>query len=373
MPVSVSWPQALGWRLQRHLLDPVGAVAPEDVVRRLGGVQAQVASSAELAIRVRRVASEAGEVDRALADGRLIKTWAMRGTLHLLTPADGAAFLSLIAGTKPWTRPAWDRYFEMNPERWEAFRDTIREALVGVTLTRDELIEKVVARPGLGHVAEAVRSSWGTMLKPLAWQGELCFGPNHGTRVTFRRPADAVPGWVGLPPPDEAAPIVVASYFGTYGPATLKAFHHWMGGGWLPTRELRRIVATPGGDLTEVDVDGDRAYVRSEDVDALAAAQPSREVRLLPGFDAWILGPGSADRHVIPPARRAHVSRQAGWISPVVVAGGVVAGTWQLDGDRVAVSWFSETGRVPRGALGTEVDRLAAILGRGLDVDVTSA
>ena len=71
MVAKVSWQQALAWRTERHLLDPVGRLPVEAVVRRLCGVQAQVASSAELAVRVRRAASRPGEVSRALSEGRL--------------------------------------------------------------------------------------------------------------------------------------------------------------------------------------------------------------------------------------------------------------------------------------------------------------
>jgi hypothetical protein len=50
-------------------------------------------------------------------------------------------------------------------------------------------------------------------------------------------------------------------------------------------------------------------------------------------------GPGSADGRVVLSARRAAVSRQAGWISPVVVAGGVVL--WH-----VGVEWRSRPPRL---------------------------
>ena len=93
MAVKITWQQALAWRMKRQLLDPVGTLSVAEVVRRLCGVQAQVASSAELAVRVRREKSRPGEVSRALSDGRLIKTWAMRGALHLLTPEEGGAYL----------------------------------------------------------------------------------------------------------------------------------------------------------------------------------------------------------------------------------------------------------------------------------------
>jgi uncharacterized protein YfaQ (DUF2300 family) len=59
--VRVTWPQALAWRMKRHLLDPVGRLPVPDVVDRLCGVQAQVACSAELAVRVRRQTSRRGE------------------------------------------------------------------------------------------------------------------------------------------------------------------------------------------------------------------------------------------------------------------------------------------------------------------------
>ena len=96
---SVTWPQALAWRLRRHHLDPAVPGAPDvaAVVRDLCGVQAQVASSAEQAIRVRRATDDPDEVAAALTTGALLKTWAMRGTLHLLTPDAGPAFLSLMA------------------------------------------------------------------------------------------------------------------------------------------------------------------------------------------------------------------------------------------------------------------------------------
>jgi hypothetical protein len=96
-------------------------------------------------------------------------------------------------------------------------------------------------------------------------------------------------------------------------------------------------------------------------------------VRLLPGFDQYVLGPGTADGRVVPTARRSAVSRQAGWISPVVVAGGVVRGTWELDGDSVRIGWFREAGKVPRRAVEAEVVRLSSIVGRELGSEISRA
>jgi hypothetical protein len=293
MAVKVTWQQALALRMRRHLLDPIGSLPVARVVHRLCGVQTQVASSAELAVRVRREASRPGEVGRALSDGRLMKTWAMRGALHLLTPEEGGAFLSLMAAGRSWERPSWQRYFGVTTEKMDALRRAAREALDSTALTRDELVAAVIARRGLGHVGEAFRSGWGTLLKPLAWQGDLCFGPSRGNRVTFMLPEAASSRWAGVPDPDEAAPVAIAAYFGAYGPATIDAFGNWLAGGWFGKRQLRTWFSALGDRLAEVEVDGQPAHVLAEELEELAAARPTTAVRLLPGFDQYVLGPGT--------------------------------------------------------------------------------
>ncbi|TMG53202.1 MAG: winged helix DNA-binding domain-containing protein [Chloroflexi bacterium] len=371
--MKVNWRQALAWRMERQLLDPVGKLPVAGVVRRLCGVQAQVASSAELVIRVRREASRPGEVSRALSEGRLIRTWAMRGTLHLLTPEDGGAFLSLMASGRSWERPSWQAYFGVTPKQLDALREVVRETLDGKVLTRDELIAAVIARRGYGHLGDALRSGWGTLLKPYAWQGDLCFGPSRGNRVTFIRPEDASSHWGGLPEPDEAAAIVIVAYLRAYGPATIENFRNWLSRGRISARQLRTWFSALGDRLGEVELEGERRYVLAADLEDLASAKPSTAVRLLPGFDQYVLGPGTEDGHVIPGARRRAVSMQSGWISPVVVAGGMVCGTWELDGDRVRVAWFREAGRPPRNALEAESARLGSILDRDLRAAISLA
>ena len=370
MVAKVTWAQALAWRMRRQLLDPVGTLPVADVVRRLCGVQAQVASSAELAVRLRRDKSRPGEVSRALSDGRLIKTWAMRGALHLLTPEDGGAYLSLVAAGRSWELPSWQRYFGMRAEHWGLLRATVRDALDGRVLTREELVEAIVAQPTLGHLGDELRSGWGTLFKPLAWQGDLCYGPSQGTRVTFTRPEAASSRWAGVPVPDEAAPKVILAYLAAYGPATAANLRNWLARGRIGARHLRTWFTGLGDQLAEVEVGGERAYVRAEDLDELVSARPTTAVRLLGGFDQYVLGPGTDDGRVTPAARRSAVSRQSGWISPVVVAGGVVCGTWQLEGDVARVAWFREAGRMPRHALQAEVARLSPILDRDLELSV---
>jgi hypothetical protein len=287
----------------------------------------------------------------------------MRGALHLLDPRLGGAFLALIADARPWARPSWQRAFGMDELRLARLRDAVAVALDGHTLTREELIAAVAHQAGLKELADGLRSGWGTLLKPLAWQGELCHGPSRGNRVTFRRPGDASSVWTGLPDMDAAPRIAVTAYLGAHGPSTPERFGKWLAGGFFGTRRLREWFADLGDAIERVDVEGQEAWALREHVPDLAAAKPASTVRLLPGFDQWVLGPGTDDGHVTPKARRGSVSRQAGWISPVVLAGGVVAGTWELRGSSAHVSWFDESGRLPERRLQAEVQRLGGLLG----------
>jgi hypothetical protein len=366
--LRVSWPQALGWRLERQLVEPVGDLPALEVVRRLGGVQAQVASSAELAVRLRQRQSARDEVAGALADGSLIKTWGMRGTLHLFAADEAGHYLALLAAGRSWESPAWQRYFGLSAAQIEGLRDVVRGILDGRVMTREEVNAEIVRAPGYEHLVDELKSGWGTLFKPLAWQGDICFGPNRGTRVTFARPEQLSPTWQPLPSTEEAARLVFLRYLEVYGPATPAHVRNWLARGRVSVKQQRAWFATVADQVTKVEVEGQEMYVRSEDVDLLAAARGTDSLRLLGGFDEWLLGPGTDDPHVVPQNRRASVSRTAGWIAPIVIVGGVVRGTWSMDADRVAIEWFSESGKPPRAELETEVRRLGALVGRSLTV-----
>jgi hypothetical protein len=131
-------------------------------------------------------------------------------------------------------------------------------------------------------------------------------------------------------------------YLGAYGPASPQNLGYWLTEGvGVPRRRLQQWLADLGDEVTTMDVDGEDRYVRRRDVDELRAAGPSESVRLLPAFDPWILGPGTADAQLVDPARRSLFSRGA---NPLVW-GGAVAGFWRLRGATVEVSCFGEKAR----------------------------
>ncbi|MEJ2887005.1 winged helix DNA-binding domain-containing protein [Actinomycetospora aeridis] len=326
------------FRLRRQFVAEHDGSDPVAVARRLLGVQAQVPSAAAQAVAVRTPAGTAddGTVDAALAAGTLVRTWAARGTLHLLDADQAPSLLALLAAARSWDKGSWQKEFA-TAAQMTALEAAVVEVLAGdAVLTREELTAALVAHSGEEGLAEAITSGWGTVLKPLAWQGLICHGPPAGGRVTFTRPP-----WPGLPDPDEAARSVVPAFLAAHGPATPTAFDAWLLRGMTPKARLRRWFAelVDDGTLTEVTVDGETRHARTEDLDDLASAGPIG-VRLLGPFDPYVLGAGTADPDLVPPAHRKEVSRAAGWIAPVVVDDGRVVGTWSADDDRLAVTPF---------------------------------
>lgn len=360
--------RALAWRLRRQLLDPLGDMAATDVVRRLGAVPA--ASDVELAVRARQVASRhtsrQGEVARALADGELLAVYAFRGATHVVTPEEGGAYLTLRAAGRMWERPSWREYYRLEPEDWPRLREVVRDALSDGPLTRAELGDVVARDAAYAHLRQAFADPSHTFLKPFVWQGDMSFGPPRGQEPTFQR-LDTNPRWTPWPDLDEAGRHAVLAYVGTYGPATEAHVQYWLGEGLGAGRaRVRRWWADLAERFAEVDVEGEPATVLREHAGSVAETQPTTSVRLLPGHDQWVLGPGTADAHVVPPEQRQAVSRGAN----LVVVGGVVAGTWAVSGDDVTVTWFDGAGptaeaTAPR-ALADEVGRLGTLLDRPL-------
>lgn len=359
--LSVTWDQALAWRMRRHLLDPVGTEPVAGVVRRLGAVPAMDEALAELAVRTRRRTSRPGELARALDDGRVLKAFAFRGSVHYLSPEDGGIYLALRSAGRQWELPSWVEHYRLEPTDWPGFRAAVRAALTDGPLTVRALGEVVTGHRAYRHLRPVFEEGAGTLVKPLTWQGDVSLGPPRDRQLTLQR-LDLNPRWAGIPHLDEAGPRAVTAYLRSYGPATTGQIHYWLGEGLSAgRRRLDGWLAELRDRLVEVDVEGTTAYVVREDGDSLAAARPSEAVRLLPGHDQWVMGPGTKDAQVTPQDRRDLVTRKAN----LVVVGGVVRGTWARMDDELTVTWL-EARRPPVESIEHEVSRLGRILDRDL-------
>ena len=347
--LTATWDQVLARRVAAHHLDTPSGDGLVPLVRRLCGVHAQLVSSAEAAIWLRSGGGVGpADVRTALAEDRtLVKTWALRGTLHLLPAADLPMWAAAL-GTRSFPRPkSWYDYHGVTPEDMAALEATVPEVLTGTPMTREQLATAVAERARRPQLAERLRSGWGAVLKPMAARGQLAFGPPDGRSVTFVAPAAWLGEWVPVEP-ERAVADLVRAILDCYGPFGLDELTRWTA---LDRSVLRAAVAALGDELVELDTEGHRGWITASGADAVLVAERSRVVRLLPGFDPYVIGAlRQLDRLVPAPEHKAAVSRTSGWISPVLLDGGRISGTWTQEstGGRLAIE-ITPFGRLRRG------------------------
>lgn len=377
----LGWDQVMAWRAARHHLDErVPAKAMLDVAGRIAGLHAQVLSSAELTLAARVEDLEPDAVRRALWEERsLVKTWAMRGTLHLLPSAEFPLWQAALATRRGWEVGAWQRAFATK-EELERINQAVAEALDGQLLTREELADRVGELTGSKLLGDKLRESWGALLKPAAALGLICFAPGKGQQVRFTRPDTWLGGWTDHDP-EQAMDEVTRRFLAASGPVTREDFARWWG---IPSPARgARLLQRLGGEVVRVEVEGADAYALAADLPGLAesggrgkaagAGAGSRTVRLLPAFDQYVITATLHAERLMPGPFKARVYRPQGWLSPVLLVGGRMDGVWRQEtkGRRLLVTIEPFAGppsaRVRRAAE-AEAERLAAWSGGQLEL-----
>ena len=369
----LTWPEVLAWRLMRQRLD---RRAPRDetlgVVREICGLHAQVMSSAELTLWARVEVLEPEAVREALWEHHsLAKTWAMRGTLHLLPADELPLWVAAMGVLKPrYHAASWQRYYGLTREEAEAMLAAIAEALYVRVLNREELAQEVGRLVGSEELGGKLREGFGSLLKPSAFEGDLLFAPSVGRNVRFARPDRWLPGW--QPAETEAAVReVVRRYLSAYGPATREEFARWFG--TTSPAQAGRLIEGLGEEVTPVEVEGVAAWMLAEHVQEAEEAEHAGVVRLLPAFDQYVVAAPRDREAVLPEALKGRVYRQQGWLSPVLLVDGRMEGVWrhELKGDRliVGIEPFADQPGWVRRAAEEEGEQLARFVGGELELD----
>lgn len=323
---SLTWNQVNAWRLAQHGLMPrLKREAFVEVASRLYGIHAQVMSAAELALGARTDGLTPQDVQTALwQDRSLVKTWAMRGTLHLLAADD----LSLHTAARTIDPLGWINFesYGISQKQHEAFLEAVPEILSDEPMTREQLATAVVERIGVPVLGELIASvGWGSPLKPSAFRGDLCFGPNQGKNVTFVNPKKWLRKWEPVEP-ETAFQEIARRYLRAYGPLTPKHFARWWNEGRVNV--AKRVFQQIEDELETVDVEGWRALALRSTIEPMQEAGVSGVVRLLPLFDAYVLDIGRTGEPILPKQYWKQVFRQQGWTTAVVLVDGIIKGVW---------------------------------------------
>ncbi len=342
-------------RFRAQRLAGAGLGSPAEVVAWMGAMQAQDQLGTLWAVGARlRRGTEAG-VERAIADRSIVRTWLLRGTLHLVAAADLRWLLALV-GPGVLARLARRlRELELDEATFARSRALLGSALARAgALTREEAYGVLEA----GRVSTSGQRGVHVLMR-LALEGLICFGARRGKQPTLV----LLEAWAPPAPvlAREAALAELARrYFTGHGPATLADFRWWSG---LGAAEAREAVALARPGLEEEHLGGEPAWSGP----APGSSSGGAEVRLLPGFDEYFIG--YRDRSAIIDA--AHLGKvnpgANGQLSPTLVVGGRIAGTWRRTlargGVTVSIHPFARLGEATRRAVARESERYARFLG----------
>jgi hypothetical protein len=336
---------------QRLVGEPLAT--PAEAVRRLGAVQAQEYPLARWSLGQRAHDLDEAAIDRALADGDILRTHVLRDTWHFVAAEDIRWIVELTRPRIRMRNEGMHRRFGLDAQLLARTDALIAEALTERgRLTRAQLAS---------HLAEHGLETAGPRLAYMLMHAELelliCSGGLEGKQQTYALVDVRAPRARSLSPEDGLVELA-RRFFTSHGPATVKDFAWWA---TLRVSDVRRALELLGDELERVDVDG-RAFWSTE-----AGAAPANEPRahLLQTYDEYVVAYAES-RDVLDVEGLAGGER----FSPTVILCGQFAGTWSRKATNRAHAVEVRLARPPKKAERAALEEAVASYARFVGVRV---
>ncbi len=307
-------------RLEAHGLRSHGARDPAVIASRLLALQGQDLGAVRRALAV-RARVDLGDVDRAFDDGRLVRSWTMRGTLFAVTPRNLAALLALNGPRMLTTTARYAERAGLDAAARERLRQVAVARLRAGPLSRAELLEAWTS------AGEDVGEQRGYhAIGRFGMEGVLHWGPFRGTTQLLALSEKSISLHPQDVDPQALWGRVVRDYLTGHGPATVEDLVWWLK---QPKTVVQRVLkeGTPG--LAQLELDGQQYWCTQ----AQAESKPKRpgplEVHLVPAFDEYFLGYAKRDVVASERAQAAVVPGGNGMFRPLILSAGEVVGMWR--------------------------------------------
>ena len=343
------------------------------VVEDACGIQAQVLSGAAIAIWARVDGVSAHDIEDALwKQHTLVKTWAMRGTLHLLSASDLPIYIAALKTRLKDMEEQLVRNYKLSPGEMERVVSDIHQALDGRCLNRAQIAERVAAHSKIRpELKQLLLSGWGVLLQPAAYGGSLCFGPSQGPKPSFVRPDQWIGPW-REPGAEEALRLLALRFVASYGPMTRLDFQHWWG---KPNEKTMTIIESVFDELEQAEFEGRQCWLRKQDVNEVRKVRPIHTVRLLPSWDCYVMF--YHPRELFVSTRfRPKIFDQIHGNAPVLLIGGKAAGMWDKKKRgknlEIYVKPFQRLSSPELTSVREEADSLGEFMGLTVQLHITS-
>jgi hypothetical protein len=315
-------------RLHSQRLLAPGLDAPVHAVRWMMALQAQDLPGALYSVGLRSPGSTLATVRAALSSGSVVRSWPMRGTLHLLAGEDLGWVLGLTSARTIAGMAGRHRQLGITTADVGQVRGVAESLLAGGQAASREAL--------LAAFEQAGQSTSGQrgvhLLALLSLDGVLVQGPLDGTRQLFVLAAEWIPHPRNLTREEGLAELALR-YFRARGPARLTDFTWWSK---LTVKDAKMGLEAAAPHLERMDCN-DIDYYLSPETAALLDGQRAAggqlpgagQLLLLPGFDEMMLGYGDRSASLDPAHAEQVVPGKNGIFQPTITAGGRVIGTWR--------------------------------------------
>ena len=345
-------------RLLSQRLIGDGCKRISDVVSWLGAVQAQDYTLAKWALGMRAPGAIDEDVERAFADGTILRTHVLRPTWHFVSPADIRWLLALTAPRVHQRNALIYRKVEIDHSVRRRCNVALAKALRDQAhLQRDEL-RTVLQRAGVRTDGEA-RMSY--LLMQAELEGLVCSGPRRGKQFTYALLDERAPSAKTMDRRDALVELT-RRFFSSHGPATPHDFAKWSG---LTVTEARQGLESAGRRLASETIEGQRYWFDPR----AAARRPVRAptAHLLSIYDEYISGYKGRSA-IVDAAQAVRLRAMGAALTAVVLVDGRVAGTWRRRVENktvvVSVDLFRRITRAQQAAIGSAITKFAAFYQR---------
>jgi len=315
-------------RLQRQRIVGGKFESPAEAVSWLGAMQAQDYAAALWAIGLRTRDATLAQVERAIAERRIVRTWPMRGTLHFLAAEDVRWMSALMAPRViANNKSRLQREFELDDAVLARCRKVLVKALRdGQRLTRSDVYAKL-EEAGISTAKQRGIHITGQ----LAQEGLLCLGPRADKQPTFVLLDEWIPNSRTLER-EQALAELARRYFHSHGPATVQDFAWWSG---LMVKDVQLGIELAATDLAQEIIDG-RLYLHSGE-ESESEEDAAGDPHLLPSFDEYLVAYKDRSEAV-----EARFSKQViginGLFNASLVIDGRIVGTWKRNIDKTGLT-----------------------------------
>ena len=338
-------------RLYFQKLDKPAFKTPADMVRYFGAVQAQDFLGSLWAVGQRVEGATEATVEEALNDGKIVRSWPMRGTLHYTAPEDLRWMLDLLGERAIAKSLTYQRDAGLTPKDFTKSRSILEKGLQGKVVERGDLYA-LLERKGI----DTSNTRGLHIIGQLAREKVICFGPRSGKQPTFTLFDEWIRKSKKLSP-DASLAELTSRYFTSHGPATVYDFAWWSG---LTVTDAARGIDMAQSKLQKVD----NYWMAAGALDI----NTKPNVNLLSAYDEFLVS--YQDRSASETEAINKLKDINSIFTSTLIVNGHIAGTWKRTigkkGVSIKVKTFEKLTKQAETGLEREMKRYAKFIGMEL-------